>query len=178
MKRVLMLCSSTDGQTRRICQRLAQVLQQAGDSVRLVEIEDAQGLTPDGHDMVVVGARIRYGKTDRRVIDWANRHAAALNAMPSAYFSVNIVARKPEKNGPETNPYVRKFLRQVAWKPRLQEVFAGKLNYPIYGPLDRQIIRFIMWMTKGPTQPDAVVEFTDWTRVEAFGQALAAVRTA
>jgi menaquinone-dependent protoporphyrinogen oxidase len=39
--------------------------------------------------------------------------------------------------------------------------------------LDRTMIRFIMWMTKGPTDPTAVVEFTDWSRVEAFGAQLA-----
>ena len=35
------------------------------------------------------------------------------------------------------------------------------------------MIRFIMWMTKGPTDPKAVVEFTDWSRVEAFGHEIA-----
>ncbi|HJV63188.1 MAG TPA: menaquinone-dependent protoporphyrinogen IX dehydrogenase [Albitalea sp.] len=172
MTSVLMLCSSTDGQTRKICLRLSEMLQEAGDTVTLAMIEDADGLAPDGFQLAVIGARIRYGKTDPRVIAYANRHAAALNAMPSAYFSVNIVARKPQKNRPDTNPYVQAFLRRVAWRPRLQEVFAGKLDYPRYGPLDRLVIRFIMWMTKGPTQRDAVVEFTDWSRVEAFGRAL------
>jgi menaquinone-dependent protoporphyrinogen oxidase len=32
------------------------------------------------------------------------------------------------------------------------------------------MIRFIMWMTHGPTDPTAVVEFTDWEQVEAFGR--------
>jgi len=27
----------------------------------------------------------------------------------------------------------------------------------------------IMWMTKGPTSPDTVVDYTDWDQVEAFG---------
>ena len=73
-----------------------------------------------------------------------------LNAMPSAYFSVNIVARKPGKDSPATNPYVRKFLRSVVWRPRLVEVFAGKLDYPRYGVCDRLIIRFIMLLTRRP----------------------------
>ncbi len=30
------------------------------------------------------------------------------------------------------------------------------------------MIRFIMWMTKGPTDPKSVVEFTDWKAVEKF----------
>jgi menaquinone-dependent protoporphyrinogen oxidase len=176
MKTVLLLCSSTDGQTRKICDRLRRIMQDAGDTVTLAMIEDAQALSPAGFQMAVIGARIRYGKTDARVIAYANRHAALLNAMPSAYFSVNVVARKPEKDRPETNPYVQAFLRRVAWRPRLLDVFAGKIDYPRYTTLDRMVIRFIMWLTGGPTQRDAVVEFTDWQRVEAFGQTLRAVR--
>jgi menaquinone-dependent protoporphyrinogen oxidase len=176
MKRVLLLCSSTDGQTRKICERLRGILQNAGDSVALTMIEDARGVSPADFQMVVIGARIRYGRTDVRVIDYVDQHTAALNAMPSAFFSVNIVARKPGKNRPESNPYVQAFLRRVAWRPRWLEVFAGKLDYPRYGALDRTIIRFIMWLTKGPTRADAVVEFTDWRRVEDFGQALCAAQ--
>ena len=54
-------------------------------------------------------------------------------------------------------------------------MFAGKLDYPRYGFFDRQMIRFIMLMTKGPTDPAAVVEFTDWQRVEAFARDVCAL---
>lgn len=177
MKPVLLLCSTTDGQTRKICERLQHRLQDAGVTVVLTMIEHAREVSPSDFSLLVVGARIRYGHTDGRVIEFANRCAALLNAMPSAFFSVNIVARKPGKDRPETNPYVQKFLQRVAWRPRLREVFAGRLDYPRYGPLDRNLIRFIMWMTDGPTDPSAQIEFTDWHRVDAFAQALcAAVR--
>ena len=169
---VLLLCSSTDGQTRRICEQLRARMQQAGDAVTLTMIEDARDASPAGFDMAVVGARIRYGRTDKRVLAWADRHAARLNAMPSAFFSVNVVARKAGKDRADSNPYVQDFLRHVGWRPRMLEVFAGKLDYPRYRPLDRAIIRFIMWVTDGPTDPKAVVEFTDWGRVRAFGEAL------
>ena len=68
-----------------------------------------------------------------------------------------------------TNPYLKKFLQRVSWEPRLRAVFAGKLNYSLYGFLDTQMIRLIMWLTKGPTNGDAVVDFTDWEQVDAFG---------
>jgi menaquinone-dependent protoporphyrinogen oxidase len=35
------------------------------------------------------------------------------------------------------------------------------------------MIRLIMWMTHGPTDPAAVVEFTDWQRVDDFAQRIA-----
>ena len=171
-QRALLLCSSTDGQTRRICERVRGTLEDAGATVTLTMIEDADDLAPTAFDLVVVGARIRYGRTDARVIAFARRHRAALEAMPSAYFSVNIVARKAGKDRPDTNPYVRDFLRRARWRPGRTEVFAGRLDYPRYGVVDRFVIRLIMRMTGGPTRPDTVVEYTDWQRVDAFGRAL------
>ncbi|MDB4409919.1 menaquinone-dependent protoporphyrinogen IX dehydrogenase, partial [Gammaproteobacteria bacterium] len=54
--------------------------------------------------------------------------------------------------------------------PKQLAVFAGKLDYKKYGFLDRQLIRLIMCITKGPTDPETVIEFTDWKQVETFGQ--------
>jgi len=31
------------------------------------------------------------------------------------------------------------------------------------------MIQLIMWMTKGPTNPDAEIEYTDWKKVKYFG---------
>jgi menaquinone-dependent protoporphyrinogen oxidase len=103
------------------------------------------------------------------VAEFVNRYRKILADKPSAFFSVNIVARKPQKSRPETSPYVRRFLSQVSWRPTQAAVFAGKLDYSKYGFWDRTIIRFIMWMTRGPTDPTTVVEFTDWQQVDAFG---------
>lgn len=47
------------------------------------------------------------------------------------------------------------------------------LDYPRYSFFDRTMIQLIMWMTKGPTDPRTVKEYTDWKKVEAFGEKLA-----
>jgi menaquinone-dependent protoporphyrinogen oxidase len=49
------------------------------------------------------------------------------------------------------------------------------LDYPRYGFWDRLVIRVIMLLTRGPTDPRAVVEFTDWSKVDAFGRRVAAL---
>ncbi len=86
---------------------------------------------------------------------------------------MNVVARKPEKNTPETNPYMKKFLELSLWKPQQLGVFAGKIDYPKYRFFDKTMIRFIMWMTKGPTDTSGTYEFTNWQQVEEFGKAFA-----
>ena len=173
MSKILILYSTVDGHTRKICERLREVLEAARQQVVLASLDDRTEIALEPFDKVVIGASIRHGKHRPSVAAFLRTHRAALQSKPNAFFSVNIVARKPNKSTPETNPYVRKLLQQIAWRPRLLAVFAGKLDYPRYGFWDRQIIRFIMLLTRGPTDPRSVVEFTDWKQVDQFGRMLA-----
>ncbi len=172
MSRVLLAYSTTDGHTPRICERLRQVIEQQGHAAKVAPLSQADALDLAAFDVIVIGASIRYGKHQPEVAQFIARHQAVLESKPNAFFTVNIVARKPNKNRPETNPYLIKFLRTISWKPKLLGVFAGKLDYPRYRFIDRQMIRFIMLITKGPTDPSVVVEFTDWQAVEEFGRKL------
>ena len=47
-------------------------------------------------------------------------------------------------------------------------MFAGKIDYPKYKLIDKYAIKFIMWITKGPTDTSKTYEFTDWKAVEDF----------
>ena len=173
MSDILITYSTTDGHTRQICERLRAVIEPQGHRVSVVSLAEQPDIDPAKFDKVVVGASIRYGKHHPRVAQFISRQQAALESRPNAFFSVNVVARKPEKNRPDTNPYLVKYLKTIAWKPRHLDVFAGRIDFPSLGWGDRTMIRFIMWVTKGPTDPTAVVEFTDWARVEEFGRVIA-----
>ena len=170
MSAILILYSSVDGHTVKICERLGRIAEQRGHRISVAALEHASRTRPEGFDKLVIGASIRYGRHRPNVAQFMRENRELLRSKPSAFFTVNIVARKANKNTPETNPYLRKFLRQLRWRPRVLGAFAGKLDYPRYGFWDRQIIRFIMLLTGGPTDPKAVVEFTDWSAVERFGQ--------
>ena len=174
MAKILIIYSTTDGHTRSICERL-QSIAAAGNDVDLVPMAEQPGIDIAPYDKVVIGASIRYGKHQQEVFDFIKRNQAALESKANALFSVNVVARKPEKNTPETNPYLQKFLKKISWKPDNLAVFAGKIDYPRYGTFDRTMIRFIMWMTKGPTDPTLTIEFTDWDKVDEFGRRILAM---
>ena len=173
MSSILLAYSTTDGHTAHICERLRQVIEEQGHSCKVVLLTQADSLDLAAFDSIVIGASIRYGKHQPAVAQFIGRHQALLERKANAFFSVNIVARKPEKNRPDTNPYLIKYLKTIAWKPRHLDVFAGRIDFPSLGWGDRTMIRFIMWVTKGPTDPTAVVEFTDWARVEEFGRVVA-----
>jgi menaquinone-dependent protoporphyrinogen oxidase len=170
MPNILIIYSSKDGQTLKICQALQSDIERNGNPVSLVSIADAAQLDLARFDKIVIGASIHYGRHHPNILAFINRNHTVLDSKPNAFFSVNVVARKPQKNQPDTNPYLKKFLKRIAWKPKQLAVFAGKIDYPSYNRLDRTVIRLIMWLTKGPTDPEAVVEFTDWDQVRSFAK--------
>jgi len=167
MTKIGILYSTVDGQTLKICNELKETLVQKDNTVELFSIEDFDGKISD-FDKFVIGSSIRYGKHNSKIIEFINQHKQELDNTKNAFFSVNLVARKPEKASPETNPYFIKFLKEINWIPKKSAVFAGKLDYQKYSFTDRLMIRLIMWMTKGPTNPKTVMEYTDWNKVKEF----------
>jgi len=126
--RILILYSTTDGHTLKICHRLQQVIEQQGHPVSVVLVDEVAMVDLQAFDTLVIGASIRYGRHSKAVVDFIQRNTPLLESKANAFFSVNIVARKPNRNQPDTNPYLRKFLKQIAWHPQALAVFAGKLD--------------------------------------------------
>lgn len=161
------LYSTVDGQTLKICTQIKEVLEEKGNSVEMFRIENFDKKVSD-FDKFIIGSSIRYGKHNSNIIAFINEHKKALDNTKNAFFSVNLVARKPEKASPETNPYYIKFLKEINWIPNISAVFAGKLDYQKYPFTDRIMIQLIMWMTKGPTNTKTKIEYTDWDKVNEF----------
>ncbi len=176
MANILIVYSSTDGQTQKICDRLRSVIEREDHQVTVISVTEVSQPDLAQFDKIVIGASIRYGHHSSEVIAFIEKNRLLLDSKLNAFFSVNLVARKPEKCSPENNPYLQKFLKKIVWKPKELAVFAGKLDYPRYRFFDRLLIRLIMSMTKGPTDPMAVIDFTDWSQVELFGQLISAMK--
>ena len=168
MEKSLLIYSTIDGQTEAICRRMASCAKNT--SVDVMSISNVRNL--DDYKTIIIGASIRYGKYRNEVYNFINENSLLLESKKNAFFSVNVVARKPEKNTPDTNPYVIKFLEKINWKPKNIEVFAGKIDYPKYKFIDKYAIKFIMWITNGPTDTTQTYDFTDWKKVETFAKDL------
>lgn len=175
--KTLILFSTRDGQTREIASYIASELKELGVESDVVNLHRNGDIVWNNYDRVVIGASIRYGHFHASVDAFVKKHQQALGAIPSAFFSVNLVARKAEKRSPQTNSYTRKFLLNSPWKPDRCAVFAGALRYPRYGWLDRAMIRLIMKMTGGETDTGKEVVYTDWQQVARFAHEIAQLST-
>ena len=169
MNKILIVYSTTDGQTKKICEKIIKTGKKK-QNIDILSIDDASDLSIGKYKKVIIGASIRYGKHNPLVYEFIKSNKADLEKRFTAFFTVNVVARKKEKNQPETNPYMKKFLELSGWQPDKLAVFAGRIDYPSYRFFDRLIIRFIMLITKGPTDTSQTYEFTDWTKVEEFAK--------
>ncbi len=164
--KTLILYSTRDGQTKKIADFIAVRLN--GD-VAVHSITDFHAdLAP--FDNIIIGASIRYGHFDKHLYKTIEKSTALLNEKHTAFFGVNLTARKAGKDTAETNVYVRKFLQRITWKPKLADVFAGALLYPRYSWFDQAMIQFIMKITGGETDTSKEIEYTDWKRVADFVQ--------
>ncbi|MDW3780151.1 menaquinone-dependent protoporphyrinogen IX dehydrogenase [Kluyvera cryocrescens] len=171
--KTLMLFSTRDGQTREIAAYLCSQLNELGTDTAMIDLNRTDDIEWQLYDRVIIGASIRYGHFHPALDRFVKKHAAVLQSMPSAFFSVNLVARKPEKRSPQTNSYTRKFLLRSPWQPDSCAVFAGALRYPRYGWFDRFMIRLIMKMTGGETDTRKEVVYTDWEQVVGFAREIA-----
>ena len=166
--KTVIIYSSVDGQTLKICNKLRGQLLQSYQNVELFSIDDFnEDVTK--YDKLILGSSIRYSVHNIKIIEFIKTHKKQLDSIKTAFFSVNLVARKSEKSTPDTNPYVIKFFKTIDWTPTIIEVFAGKLDYKKYSFFDRIMIQFIMWMTKGPTNTSKEIEYTNWDKVKEFG---------
>lgn len=166
--KALILYSSRDGQVCSIASYIASKLQDRRCDV--IDLLQAENLDLSQYQQVMIGASIRYGHFNPVLDKFVQRYTDQLNHMPSAFFAVNLTARKLEKRSPQTNSYTRKFLSASPWQPKLCAVFAGALRYPRYRWFDRIMIQFIMRMTGGETDTSKEVEYTDWQQVDRFTQ--------
>ena len=167
----LIIYSSTDGQTKKICEAIRENFNNK-EFIEILSLEDAFHLNINNYDLIILGASIRYGNYKSNLFKFIKNNIKILEIKNNAFFSVNVVARKKEKNTPDTNPYIKKFLKKTDWRPNKIEVFAGKVDYPNYNFFNKLVIRLIMFITKGPTDISRSYEFTDWAKVKKFSKEL------
>ncbi|MDE2134631.1 MAG: menaquinone-dependent protoporphyrinogen IX dehydrogenase [Alphaproteobacteria bacterium] len=160
--------ATRDGQSRRIAERIAG---------RLIE----RGIHTLPHDLavalpapqtlaetrpVVVVAAVRYGRHLPEAEQLLAIYRTLRAPPPLVLLSVNLTARKPGKDTASGNTYLRKSIARHRLTPVLALAIAGRLDYSRYGWMDRQVIRFIMKLTGGPTDPKTCVEYTAWSVVD------------
>ena len=171
MPGVLVLYASTHGHTAKIARRIAEALRAAGHEPDLHDAGSASDLSASDYDGVVVGGSIHRGNHQREIVDWAKQRRDALNAMPSAFFSVSLAAAEDDdESRAVTRKLVADFVEETGWNPSTTTTFAGALQYREYDFFTRTLIRLMMKRGGHPIDTSRDYDYTDWDAVDRFGR--------
>jgi menaquinone-dependent protoporphyrinogen oxidase len=160
--------ATRDGQSLRIAERIAGRL--AGRGIDALPYDLAGGLPSPSSltaaRLIVVVAAVRYGRPLPEAEQFLALYRTLRDPPPLVLLSVNLTARKQGKDTVEGNAYLRKSIARHRLEPALALAIAGRLDYSRYGWWDRQLIRFIMKLTGGPTDPGTCIDYTPWGVVD------------
>jgi len=174
MATILMLFASHYGQTRTIAERIAERLRMSGHDVDLVNARFAKNIPPpQDYDAVVLGSRVEFGRHASTIQEYIRSHCDGLRDTQTAFFSVSMAASRPNA-GADPSGYMDAMFSELDWKPTRAVALGGALPYRKYGWVMRRIMKRISQGAGHTTDTSQNHEFTNWQRVIAFADEIAA----
>ena len=172
MARILILYGTTEGQTAKIAQFMADVGGKLGEQVDVANIADLpETLELLRYDAVLLGGSLHEHHYQRALGAFVARHRAWLAAHRTGFFSVSLGAasRDPAEHV-EVRKLMGEFTKGLGWSPGLTASFAGALKYTQYSWLKRMLMKHIAKKEGGSTDTSVDHEYTNWDDVREFAQ--------
>lgn len=173
--RVLIVYGTTEGQTRRIAERIAAHMRKLGHEAHL---HDSSAVCDDlqigAFAAIVVAASVHQRLHQEAVAAFATAHRDRLNAKATAFVSVSLSAAL-EPDHVEAQSYVDRFVAETGWRPTRTLLMPGALRNTGYDYFKQQIVKHIVMKGGGPVDMQGDHEFTDWVALSEFIDAFAAM---
>jgi menaquinone-dependent protoporphyrinogen oxidase len=163
--------ATTEGQTKRIAERIAAHFRERGLSSEAFRVGAPETAAVDWSTAhgIVVGASLHGGRHQKEAAEFIRMYRHRLNAGISAFFSVSLAAASKRPDEAETARRIAEmFAEQAGWHPSSIASIAGRLAYTQYGFFKRWIIRAIARREGGSTDTTRDHEYTDWDAVARF----------
>lgn len=172
MAKILILYGTTEGQTAKIANHIAEGAKAKGHVVETRLGKNLPGqFSLEDFDAVIIGASVHYTRHQRYIRDLVKSNLEILQRKPSTFFSVSGAASGPrEQDRLAAEKMASQFLQETGWQPNKTAIFAGAIVYTQYGFFKRLIMKRIMKSSGGPTDTSRDYEFTDWKAVTQFAE--------
>ena len=169
---ILILYASTEGQTKKVAERLAGIVRNKGHQATTQWGKQLPAnFSVDTFDAAIIGGSIHMDKYPRYLNKFVVTHGDWLNSVPSAFFTVCMAAYSAsEKSRQAAQRYGDKFIAQTEWTPTLIQTFAGAVKYTQYNFITRFIMKMISKREGANTDTSRDHEYTDWESVDRFAE--------
>lgn len=125
-QKMLVAYASRAGATQGVAETIAEVLRESGATVDLRPAKDVRDVS--GYDAAIIGSAIYAGQWMGPAKSLVEKHQAALQKMPVAFFTVCLTMADPtEENCKAVAAYLDP-LRQMV-QPVSEGAFAGAVDY-------------------------------------------------
>jgi menaquinone-dependent protoporphyrinogen oxidase len=167
MASVLIVYGTTEGQTRKIAARMAELASEYGHAATVADAAGAAVHVPRGrYDAVMVAASVHRLRHQTSVKRFVRENLRLLEHVPSAFFSVSLSAAGKEPRQREgARRCAEAFLKETGWKPGMVRLVAGALAYSRYGFVTRWVMKQIARREGGDTDTSRDYEYTDWEQL-------------
>jgi len=115
MTKILISYGTTERQTARITEYIADVMRSQGHAAHVLDLKGSKDLALESYDAVIVGGSIHMGRHEEHVADFVRNNRVSLERLPSAFFSVSLAAHGDMENA---RAYVKNFEQETGWRPR------------------------------------------------------------
>ena len=176
--KILVAYASTHGQTRKIARHAMDHLCDAGHSVELLPLIEAEGLDPARFDAVILAGALHAGHYQPALTDFAAAHADRLNTMPSLLLAVSLAAAGHDADDWRGLDAALCDLSEATnWHPAHTIHVAGAYKPSHYDIVTRLIMRRIVARRDPDADLGADHEYTDWPALDAELDAAIATAT-
>jgi len=173
--KVLVAYCTRSGFTREVAHRIAAKLREHGHEVDLADLELCLR-HPERYDMVVLGSGVRRGEHHETIEKFILEHHDTLAARPCGMFSVDRAAYHSEEADP--GGHLARMFRKLGWTPQHSVAVAGRIDYRQHAWPARIVMQLVSRYFGAPTDASRDHVLTEWPRVDAFADALAAMLVA
>ncbi|CAN5923976.1 menaquinone-dependent protoporphyrinogen IX dehydrogenase [soil metagenome] len=167
MKPFAVLHATREGQTLHIAEHVAAALRARGHAAEVIDVRSLPGLDLERFASAAIVASVHVGRHDGEVVDFVNRHRAALEHMPSYLLSISLSEAVAEdasssaevrrKAADDVRSTITSFLEATGWHPARVQAAAGALR------------------VGAPADTPRDYEYTDWPALERFVDEIVAV---
>jgi len=170
VKSVLVVYGTTEGQTRKIAEFIADALKARGVEVELVDSDaERAALVQPVYAAAIVCGSLHQHKYQAPLVRFVKDNSSWLAGVPAAFIAVSLTAvLQDDQSREELREIAGAFFRETGWTPAITRHVAGALRYTQYDFLKRLVMKLLAKQHGGETDTSCDHEYTDWDDLTRF----------
>ncbi len=159
---VLIAYASTEGQTRKIANFIADRIQRRGHKAKVFDTSSTlQDADVNEFDKVILAGSVHQQKHQNCLEIYVAAKRKKLDARPTLFVSVSLAAAFTDTQH-EAKRYMNEFLSELGWQPSRMLAVAGAVRHDEYGYYREQILEHVVLDGIHLDDVREDREFTDW----------------